>query len=463
MAKKLGVLLFVLICINLSLLSLISAIDLDIGINPVQKNFITDLDEPAVLELKITNLGDDDTFQIYSLVGVDIKADKVFIKNGEVASVKAEIIPNKAILPKKGPFIFEYKIKNSKNEIQTEQMTINIVDFKDAVSITSSNINPKSEKAIVTVENNINLDFPEIKTKVDTAFFSLEQTFPLKALERKEFEVPLNLEKLKTAFAGSYLLNAKIETRGVSVDVESIIKFLEQEDIETSRTNEGLFIRKTAVTETNVGNTAKTIDVEIEKNIISYLFTTFNIAPSSIKRSGFKVTYSWKKELIPNEKFELLIKTNWFYPILIILIAVGLIYLIKRYIESDLILTKKVSYIKTRGGEFALKITLRAKAKKFIERIHVVDKLPHLVELYERFGTITPDKIDLKNKRLEWNIESLNKKEERIFSYIVYSKIGVVGKFELPCAKAFYERNAKVRSTESNRSFFINEPKKEEV
>jgi len=52
------------------------------------------------------------------------------------------------------------------------------------------------------------------------------------------------------------------------------------------------------VTKTNVGNTAKTIDVEIEKNIVSYLFTTFNIAPSSIKRSGLK-SYIPEKRAYP--------------------------------------------------------------------------------------------------------------------------------------------------------------------
>ena len=54
----------------------------------------------------------------------------------------------------------------------------------------------------------------------------------------------------------------------------------------------------------------------------------------------------------------------------------------------------------------------------------------------------------------------MNKGEERIFTYIIYSKIGVVGKFELPSARAIYEKEGKVKKTESNRSFFINEPKK---
>ena len=56
-------------------------------------------------------------------------------------------------------------------------------------------------------------------------------------------------------------------------------------------------------------------------------------------------------------------------------------------------------------------------------------------------------------------MESLNEREERIFSYIIYSKIGVVGKFELPNARATYEKSGRLKEVESNRSFFINQPK----
>ena len=135
--------------------------------------------------------------------------------------------------------------------------------------------------------------------------------------------------------------------------------------------------------------------------------------------------------------------------------------IIRKTIEMDLSLRKKVTFVKTKGGQFALKVTVRVKAKKFIERINIIDKLPPLVKLYERFGAVAPDKIDLTHKRLEWDIESLNKGEERIFSYIIYSKIGVVGRFELPNARIVYEKEGKVKKAESNRSFFINEPKKE--
>jgi len=93
--------------------------------------------------------------------------------------------------------------------------------------------------------------------------------------------------------------------------------------------------------------------------------------------------------------------------------------------------------------------------KKKIEKISIIDKFPNLVKLYNKFGIIAPDKIDLENRRLHWNLDSLNKDETRIFTYIIYSKIGVVGKFELPEAKAVYEDEGEVKEAISNRSFYL--------
>jgi hypothetical protein len=49
--------------------------------------------------------------------------------------------------------------------------------------------------------------------------------------------------------------------------------------------------------------------------------------------------------------------------------------------------------------------------------------------------------------------------ERRVFSYIIYSKIGVLGKFALPQATAVYERDGKVKETHSNQAFFMLEPR----
>jgi len=78
-----------------------------------------------------------------------------------------------------------------------------------------------------------------------------------------------------------------------------------------------------------------------------------------------------------------------------------------------------------------------------------------MVKLYNKFGMINPDKIDLESRKLYWNINKLNKGETRIFTYIVYSKIGVLGKVELPEAEAFYEDDGKTKQSSSNRSFYV--------
>jgi len=68
-----------------------------------------------------------------------------------------------------------------------------------------------------------------------------------------------------------------------------------------------------------------------------------------------------------------------------------------------------------------------------------------------------PDKIDASSRRIHWNIGDLNAGEERLFSYIVYSKVGVVGKFSLPEATAVFEQNDKIKEVESNKVFFMSD------
>jgi len=452
--------LLIIISIFLISMNLVSAINLDVSANPISNKVISDIDEPARFNLTIRNLGDTKEFEIYSLIGIDIEPkSKIIIPSGETKTITISAMPQEALKSNKGFMTFEYRIKDEKNQIQKETLTINIIGLGEVFAINPEVINPNSEKTTISIENKANLNLNNVKIKMSSAFFDFEKILSFQALETKKLEINLNEDKNRLT-AGNYLLNTEVEFKNKRADIESLIKFLEQENIETTKLNEGFFIQRQEISKKNLGNVKKQVEIIIEKNLFSYLFTTFNIAPTDTKLKGFSNQYIWKKELIPNEELKVIVKTNWFYPIIILLLVIVLFILIKKSIERDLILRKKVSFVKTKGGQFALKVSLKIKAKKFIERINVIDKLPPLVKLYERFGAIAPDKIDEKNKRLEWNIESLNQGEERIFTYIIYSKIGVVGRFELPSAKAIYEKEGKIKRTESNRSFYINKPKR---
>jgi len=458
--KKRAITTIFLIITTLVLTNPILAINLEISSKPISNSVIPDLNEPAVFNFTITNLEDTDDFEIYSLVGIDLKPNTPFtISSGEKKSIIVKAMPQEHLTKTQIPTNFEYKIKNSKNEIQIESLSINLLSLETLLSIEPQTITINSKNIIILIKNRASINIKDITLKSTSAFFDNEQTISLEPKETKEIETPINKEKLKVLSAGNYLMNTKINIDGKKADVESQIKYLEQEGIETLETKEGIIIQRTEIIKKNIGNVKKTIEIKAHKNIFLHLFTTYNIDPFKTKLQDSRVFYTWKKELIPNQELKIIIKTNWFIPIIILIIIIIVIILIRNFLYSDLILRKKVSFVKTKGGQFALKITLHTKAKRFIEKINITDKLPPLVKLYEKFGAIPPDNIDSHNRRLEYNIEHLNKGESRIFTYIIYSRIGVVGRFELPHAKATYEKNNKIKHTTSNRSFYINEPR----
>jgi hypothetical protein len=70
---------------------------------------------------------------------------------------------------------------------------------------------------------------------------------------------------------------------------------------------------------------------------------------------------------------------------------------------------------------------------------------------------VKPDKIDSANRRIHWNIGDLNSGEVRMFTYIIYSKVGVVGKFALPKALSVFEHNGRIHEVNSNKVFFMSD------
>jgi hypothetical protein len=445
--------------LTLLIIQPVQAIDLNINTIPISNTAIRDLKEPAVFDLVIENNEDSGEFEIYSLVGVDITPDTFSINSNAIRTIRILVMPQKALLSKNGFLTFEYLIKDSNDKIQKKTLTINIADLESSFDITFNNVNPNSETLQASIKNKVSKDFNNLELEFSSAFFEHKETLNLNAFEIKEINIPLDKEKIKPLNAGSYLTNTKIKFTDKTANKEAMLNFLEQENLDSKESFSGIIKRRHEITKHNVGNVKKSVTIKIEKNLISALFTNFNVNPTKSQFNRFSRQYIWEKELVSNEELKVISTTNWFYPIFLIILIIFLIFLAKKYSINHLILNKNVSFVKTTGGQFALKVTLRIKAKKHIEKIRLIDKLPHLVKLYERFGAIPPDEIDLNNHRLSWQIDSLNQGEERVFSYIIYSKIGVVGRFELPSARAVYERDGKLRQTDSNKAFYINDPK----
>jgi len=367
MKEKIGILVLTVILLT----SLVSGINLDISSKPVSNSVILDLNEPAVFDLTIRNLGENDTFEIYSLVGIDILPNESFnLNSGETKTLRIQVIPQESLMFKRElPFHFDYKIKNSRNEIQEEALNIRITDLASSFDIDSGNINPESETISVSIKNELMFNFEQISVILTSAFFDYEETFSLSSLQTKNIQVPLDKDKLSKLNAGRYLMNAELTVRNKKANFESQLLFLEQSGIEPTETSEGVFIQRTEFTRKNVGNIKKTVEINHEQNLFAYLFTDTNTEPSFTKITGFAAMRTWEKELIPNEEYNVVITTNWYYPILIIILVVIIIFIIAKTIETDISLRKHVSFVKTKGGQFALKISLHLRSKKFLERI----------------------------------------------------------------------------------------------
>ncbi|MDD5193251.1 MAG: hypothetical protein PHF67_01560 [Candidatus Nanoarchaeia archaeon] len=458
MDKKAPITLFLAIILSLTL---VSAINLDVKTKSVSNAVVTDLNKPAIFDLTITNLGEGSSYTIFSLVGVDITPkDSFIIGFGQTKTIRIEVMPQESLKSREGPLTLEYQIMDSRKDIQKEQLSIDISSLANSIIVKSDDINIDSEKIRINLDNRLMYKFDDMKIKLDSVFFNYEENLSFKNYEDKIIEVPIDKEKLKKMDSGNYIIQVEIQFAGKKVSAESKVRYAEKENVIVTETNKGVLIQKHEILKENFGNVKRRVTTIVEKNLFTYFFTSSNIDPSFVKSNGLTTVYTWEKDLSPGDELDVIVTTNWLYPIIAIVLLILIIVFIVRYIKMDVVFRKNLSFVKTNGGEFALKVQIRVKARRHLENIKITDKIPHIVTLYEKFGAIAPDNIDMKNRKLQWNAEALNKGEEKIFSYIVYSKIGVFGKFELPVARATYQLNGELKEATSNKAFYVNKPKK---
>jgi hypothetical protein len=453
--------LFNLLFISLFLISLVSAINVEIEKKPIKDIVISGIDKPAEFVFSITNLEQTDNFELYTLVGVDLTPKGTFvISSGQTKTVQVDAYIPEKYKQKPGFYTFNYKLRGQNTGIHEDTLTVKIADFQESFEISSSNIYPGADKITVDVQNKENFHFNSIYLDFNSVFFEYSETIELEPYEKKEIQIDINPSKSKNLVAGKYILVADISSGETKTTKESTINFLEFSEISSIQNQGGFFIKEEFIEKTNNGNLPSIAETRVRKDVISRLFTTFTIHPDKSERKGFYIYYTWSRELRPAETFRVTIRTNWVYPFLILVFLVIMVIILRLAVKRDVEIKKRVSYVKTKGGEFALKVSLKLKAKKYVENIRIIDKIPAVAKIYERYGLVSPDKVDEKNKRIEWNLESLNAGEERLLTYIIYSKIRVVGKFSLPLARVIYERNGKIYEIDSNRVFFITEPRK---
>ena len=433
------------------------SLSLDVKKTSSDEVMIADLNKPVEFELEIKNLGASDNIEFYNLLGFQMfPIGTTYIGTGETKEINLQVSPI-GDFNQRGFYTFDYFIRGQGGSEINEKLSFEIIDLKDAFEVGSGSVETESQSLQIYIHNKHNFNFGDMKAKFSSAFFNFDKEFSLGPYERKNFEVQLSKEDFKSLMAGFYTMNADVEVEGKTAEVEGVIKYNEKDVLTSSSTNYGFVINTEVIRKVNEGNVLAPTETVVKKNIISRLFTTLTPEPDSVDRQGLTVYYVWNRELDPGETLDITIRTNWLFPFLVILLIIAIVIIVKQYSRTNIVLRKRVNFVRAKGGEFALKVSISVTARRYVERVNVIDRLPPLVSLYEKYGGEKPTRYDEKNRRLEWNFEKLEAGEKRALSYVIFSKVGVLGKFALPSASAIYEKEGEIQETESNRAFFITE------
>ena len=423
------------------------------------KTLVKEYKSPITLDLKIID-AIPGVYNLYTLADISITPQETFtIAENGTFEKEFEILPTNS-LDIMGLYAFTYTLNQRlTGEKFEKQVTLNRVSITDILEIYSDSISPEDESIVIYVENMEDVSLTGLNVEFSSIVFeNFGETFNLGPHEKRAISIPSDQDALKKTKAGVYVITSLFSTPEGEVSIQGNLYLGEKKSLSTVEDSSGILIQTTTITKTNVGNVVEGTSIAIKKNFLSRLFTTFNVEPNQIDRDGFGIEYVWIKEKInPSESFTVQAKTNYILPFFIIVFLLLFFVGLKRFNETKIEVEKSVVPVKTKSGEFALRITLGLTAKKMVENVTLIDKVPAIVKIYNKFGTVKPDKIDASSRRLHWHIGDLEAGESRSFSYVVYSKVGIVGKFSLPSATAVYEKDGQIHEVESNKVFFMNE------
>ncbi len=408
------------------------------------------------LTLKITDAVPGN-YNLYTLSDMSIQPSSTFRIDSPSFNKTFIIKPNEN-LNINGNYAFAYTLNHRGVKKYKQEILLKLLKLKDVIKISSASISPASNHISFYVQNKEAVYLKNLTATFSSVLFNVTTTFDLKPNER--FVIPVNVKPslMSKTSAGVYVVNGRFKAGKGDVSIEGNLYIGEKKNITTLDDKSGLLIRTETISKVNAGNVAEPIKIQMERNIFSRLFTTFSVAPNSIQRDGMTIHYSWMKgNLMPSESYTVRAETNYIFPFLILLFLSLAIAGYLRFAETKLEVRKSVAPMKTKGGEFALRVTLSLKARQDVEKVTLSDKIPVMVKIYKKFSTVKPDKIDSERRKIHWTVGNLEAGEERSFSYIVYSKVGIVGKFSLPRAVSVFEQNGEVQKIDSNNVFFMNE------
>jgi len=270
------------------------------------------------------------------------------------------------------------------------------------------------------------------------------------------FNIPIRVDE-KLVGVQNIILNV-INTEGEIESSKSIrINIPPIQSISIDKSDKSFFFWHTYKIEIkNTGNVKKESQIVSGSinRLKSYLMKS-NLKIASKEKIGGGIKYNWViKDLEPGETILVKYRINYWILFLIALFVFGTGY----FAMYEFQVPKIMKVARISKGEHTIYIYIKNNTKELLTKVRVIDHVPEIVKLSNKFEAAKPTSI--KNKKggieIEWKIGNLNPGEERILSYKFRPILKVEGTVKLPKAQFefFFRKRDRIRNSEHAITYF---------
>ncbi len=313
------------------------------------------------------------------------------------------------------------------------------------VKVNLQNRNPKNiSDLIITFRSDL------INEQVETS---------LGPLETKTVSIPLKLDDLTPPQEDVLRVSLTVDGETLQPEIEEKFAVIGYSEIvkEEAQPEKGFLKTTRKTTYFNDGNIEAQHEASVKTNIFRKIFTSTSPDYFVISKPDGQYL-AWQLKLKPQESLIVEVTENYtpLFILVVTFVAVALLYYLFR---SPVTIKKEAAVIGLREGgisELRVLLHIRNRSKKPVEQLTIADRIPKIAEMDKELevGTIKPSKIFQHGKEgtvIKWEIDDLEKYEERMLSYKLKSKLSILGGFRLPSALLkFHTERGKERTTRSN-------------
>ncbi len=432
--------------------------------------------EQAVYELTITNSQlQDDTFRMrapeifwsvqskplyHYFGGVDIK---------KRSSQTVMLLINPIQPLPAGQYMVELDIESINTEIVDKKyMAINIKPSVVALREYSAAVNKKvdmpqkidpRQKITATIElinkNPKNIDWLLITAR--SSILSAEITTSLAPLEKKTISHEFAISPLTPPQKDALTWKFSFGNTTLEPDIKQGFEIIGYAELKEEKLPRQSSFLKT-VEETsyyNDGNTVAYKTLEKRTNILRRLFTGTEPKAAVVSRQEGSY-FVWELAVKPRQTATARVVESYrpLFALFVVSVLLAVLYYVFR---SPVAIRKEAAVISLEEeGISDMKVVLhvRNRGSKGYDRLTIADKVPIIasIEKDAGLGTLKPAKITSTRHGtiIKWELDHLEKHEERVLSYRIKSKLSILGTFSLPACRAKFYDEGRERKTSSN-------------